>query len=167
VKPRGCGDFLKNMEQEKRVKKLNKDALKKVLIGLAIFVVAVLVFGAGVKVGTMKARFSYRWADNYHKNFAGPRGGLLGDWQRFPAGDFISGHGVFGEIIEMKDNGFVIKDRENAEKIIVTGEKTMIVKGREKIKEGLRVGDRVVVIGSPNEEGQIEAKLIRVFRDDG
>lgn len=153
------------MNEEKNNKKFfqNRDVLKWVIIGLAGFVVLVLVFGAGVKVGTLKARYSYRWADNYHKNFAGPRGGFLGDWQRFPAGDFISGHGAFGEIIEMKDNGFVIKGRENVEKVIVTDEETTITKGRETIKDGLKVGDRVVIIGTPNEEGQIEAKLIRVF----
>src|SRR3989344_8606126 len=132
-----------------QVKKLfrNRDVLKWVIIGLAGFVVLVLVFGAGVKVGTFKARYSYRWADNYHKNFAGPRGGFLGDWQKFPAGDFISGHGAFGEIIEIKDNGFVIKGRENVEKVIIIDEDTTITKGREAIKSWLKVGDRVVIIG--------------------
>ena len=148
-----------------QVKKIfqNRDVFKWVIIGLASFVVLVLVFGAGVKVGTLKARYSYRWADNYHKNFAGPRGGFLGDWQRFPAGDFIGGHGAFGEIIEIKYNGFVIKGRENVEKVVITSEDTAITKGRETIKDGLKVGDRVVIIGTPNDEGQIEAKLIRVF----
>jgi hypothetical protein len=140
--------------------------LKWVIVGLAGFVVLILVFGAGVKVGTLKAQYSYRWADNYHKNFAGPRGGFFGDWQRFPAEDFIGGHGAFGEIIEMKDNGFVIKGPENAEKVVITNQNTTIVKGRETIKDGLKVGDRVVIIGSPNDEGQIEAKLIRIFAED-
>jgi len=153
---------------EEKIKKIfqNRDALKWVIIGLGCFVILVLVFGAGVKVGALKARYSYRWADNYHKNFAGPRGGFVDDWRRFPAGDFIGGHGAFGEIIEIKDNGFVIKGRENVEKVIVTDENTTITKGRETIKDGLKIGDRVVIIGSPNEEGQIEAKLIRVFDEE-
>jgi hypothetical protein len=154
----------------------NPDFLKRVIIGLAGFVILILAFGAGVKVGTLKARYSYRWADNYHKNFAGPRGGFFGDWRRFPAGDFIGGHGTFGEIIEMKDNGFVIKGQENVEKVIIVNQGTSIIKGREPIsakggaasagKDGLKVGDRLVVIGSPNEEGQIEAKFIRIFGED-
>ena len=156
------------MNEEKNNKKFfqNPDKLKWAIIGLAGFVVLILVFGAGVKVGTLKARYSYRWAENYHKNFAGPRGGFLGDWQRFPAGDFISGHGAFGEIIVMKDNGFVIKSRENVEKVIITAEDTTITKGQETIKDGLKVGDRVVIIGSPDEQGQIEAKLIRLFNGE-
>lgn len=144
----------------------NRDVLKGLIIGLLGFVILLLVFGTGVKVGALKARYSYRWADNYHKNFAGPRAGFFADWQRFPAGDFISGHGAFGEIIEIKDNGFVINGRENVEKVVITKQETTILKGREAIKDGLKVGDRVVIIGSPNEEGQIEAKLIRVFGEN-
>jgi len=66
----------------------------------------------------------------------------------------------------MKDNGFVIKSRENVEKVIITAEDTTITKGQETIKDGLKVGDRVVIIGSPDEQGQIEAKLIRLFNGE-
>jgi len=146
---------------------INKDVLKWVIIGLAGFVVVGLIFGAGMFVGGLKAKFSYRWAESYHQNFAGPRGGFIGNWQKaLPMpGDFIEGHGAFGEIIELQDAGFVIKGRGDVEKIIVTAEDTVVTKGRETVKNGLKVGDSVVVIGSPNEEGQIEAKLIRVFPD--
>lgn len=156
------------MGEEKNIKKIfqNPDVLKWITIGLVGFIFIILVFGAGVKVGTLKARYSYQWADNYHKNFAGPRGGFLGDWRRFPAGDFISGHGAFGEIIELNNSGFVIKGREDVEKVVITNQDTTVTKGRETIKDGLKVGDQVVIIGSPNEEGQIEAKFIRVFNED-
>ena len=41
-------------------------------------------------------------------------------------------------------------------------------KGRETVKkEDLKVGDWVVIIGSPNEKGQIEARLIRLFNKGG
>ena len=150
-------------------KKINRDVLKWIIIGLAAFVIVVLIFGAGMFVGGMKAKFSYRWAESYHKNFAGPKGGFFGDWRRMPPlpGDFIEGHGAFGEIIEFKDNGFVIKGRGDIEKIVVITEDTVIKKGMETVKDGLKVGDRVTIIGSPNEEGQIEAKLIRVFNEEG
>lgn len=153
------------MSEEKHNKKLfrNPDVLKWVIIGLVGFIVIILIFGAGVKVGTLKARYSYRWADNYHTNFAGPRGGFLGDWRKFPAGDFIGGHGVFGEIIELNDSGFVVKGRGDIEKVVVTTGDTVVKKGRETAEDGFKVGDRVTIIGSPNEEGQIEAKLIRIF----
>ena len=63
---------------EEKIKKIfqNHDVLKWVIIGLAGFVVLILVFGAGMRIGTLKARYSYRWAENYQKNFAGPRDGF-------------------------------------------------------------------------------------------
>ena len=164
------------MNEEKTIKKFfsalggsafgghNRDVLKWVIIGLAGFVILVMVFGAGVKVGTVKARYSYRWADNYHKNFAGPRGGFLGDWQRFPAGDFISGHGVFGSIIKIDGNTIITKGKDDVEKTVLVSENTLIQKGRETVKlSDLKPDESVVIIGSPNEEGRIEAKFIRVL----
>ena len=144
-------------------KKINSDALKWVIAGLIGFIVLFLTFGAGVKVGALKARYSYKWAENYHKNFGGPKSGFINNWRRFPVGDFINGHGSFGEIIEIKDSSFVIKGRENIEKVVIINKDTVITKSRETIKDGLKVGDNVVIIGSPNEAGQIEAKLIRIF----
>ncbi len=157
------------MNEEKQYnKKINHDTLKWVVIALVGFAVVVLIFGAGMVVGGMKAKFSYRWAESYHKNFAGPRGGFFGDWQKMPPmpGEFIEGHGAFGEIIELKDNGFVIKGRGDVEKIVIITEDTVIKRGMETVKDSLGVGNGVVIIGSPNEEGQIEAKLIRVFNGE-
>jgi len=152
------------MNQESSFK--NLDFLKWLIAGLVFFIIILVAFGAGIKVGTIKARYSYQWAENYHRNFAKPRNGFWQGWQNFPAGDFIGGHGTFGEIIEIKNNSFVIKDQENIEKVIITKENTIIVKGRKKIKNGLKIGDQIMVIGSPNEDGQIEAKFIRLFPDD-
>jgi len=154
------------MEEEKNQnKKLNhSDILKWIIVGLAIFVVVILIFGAGVFVGTMKTRFSYRWAEQYHRNFAGPKMGFFGNWRMPPFGDFIESHGVFGEIIKINENDLVIKGRENVERVVVVNEKTVIKEGFKDIKfSDLKVGQMVVVIGSPNDYGQIEAKIIRVF----
>ena len=157
------------MEQEKIIKKINKDVLKKIIIGLAVFVVVVLIFGAGLFVGGMKARFSYRWAENYHRNFGGPQAGFFGDWRKFPTppGDFIESRGTFGEIIKINDADFVVKGRGDVEKVVLVTGKTIIEEGRKMVKiNELKIGDNVVIIGSPNEQGQIEAKLIRVFDGD-
>jgi len=155
------------MEEEKQVsKKSSRDILKGIIIGLAVFVVIVLIFGAGIFVGGMKAKFSYRWAESYHENFAGPRGGFLGDWRQLPPfpGDFIESHGTFGQIIKIEGNTLIIKGRGDVEKVVLVTEKTIIQSGRKDIKIlDLKVDDQVVIIGSPNEQGQIEAKLIRVF----
>jgi hypothetical protein len=151
------------MEQEQK-NQTKKDILKWILIGLGVFIIAALIFKAGMFVGAMKANFSFRWAEQYHKNFAGPRAGFFGDWRMPPFGDFIEGHGTFGEIIKIEGNNLVVKGRENIEKIVLVNEKTVIKSGFKDIKiSDLKVGDMIVIIGSPNEQGQIEAKLIRVF----
>jgi len=146
---------------------MNKDILKWIIVSLTGFAVIVLIFGAGMVVGGMKAQFSYRWTESYHKNFAGPRNGFLNDWRNnlFFPGDFIEGHGAFGEIIELEEDGFVIKGRGGIEKLIMITQDTTIKKGKRIKEDSLKVGDNIVVIGSPNEEGQIEASLIRLFNE--
>lgn len=146
----------------------NQDILKGIIVGLLGFVAVVLIFSVGMHVGGSRAKYSYSWAESYHTNFAGPRSGFLGNWRAFPQGDFISGHGAFGGIIELNDTGFVIQGRGDVEKVIIITNDTIIKRGRETmaVEVGLQVGDKVTVIGSPNDEGQIEAKLIRIF-DDG
>ncbi len=143
-----------------------KDIFKWVIIGLLGVIAVFLVLAIGIKIGEKKARFFYHCAENYHRMFAGPRGGFFGDWRNFPDKEFIQAHGNFGEIIETKENELVIKGRD-VEKVILITKKTIIQKRRENIKkEDLKVGNFVVVIGSPNEEGKIEAKIIRVFEKE-
>ena len=63
---------------------------------LLALIVFLLVFGAGMFVGEKKARFSYRWGENYQRNFAGPRGGFFGNFGREEG--LINAHGAFGQI---------------------------------------------------------------------
>jgi len=165
--------------------KIKRDTLKRIIIGLAGLAVVILIFGAGIFIGEMKARFSYRWAENYHQNFAGPRGGFFGDVSG-QGQDFIEAHGTFGQIIKIDPSAssgqapsassgqapsassgqatLIIKGRDNVEKIILLKQDTTIRSPRETVKPSdLKVGDYVVVIGEPNISGQIEAKFIRIM----
>lgn len=153
------------MNEEKQSTKAKNDVLKRVLIILIGLIVICLIFGAGMFVGEMKTRFSCQWAENYHKNFAGPKKGFFNEWRNMlPSPEnFVQGHGIIGEIIEIKDNGFVIKGIDEMEKLVITSKDTLIKKGTETIQDSLEVGQLVVIIGSPNSEGQIEAKLIRLI----
>jgi hypothetical protein len=50
------------------------------------------------------------------------------------------------------------------EKIINISKTTNIkISDKDSSIDKLKVGDRIMVIGDPNEQGQIDAKLIRVF----
>lgn len=133
-----------------------------VIIGLAVFC---FIFNIGMFIGFRKASFSYKWGENYHRNFAGPRQGFLRDFGRdFGGQDFIESHGVIGQIIKIEDSELVIKGPNDVEKVVLVKDKTVINRFRETIKvSDLKVDDQIVVIGEPNEAGQIEAKLIRLL----
>jgi len=118
---------------------------QNLILALAIIILVLAAFQAGIMVGFKKANFSNRWADNYNQNFA-------------------AAHGVFGQLIKVDGSNLVIKGQDNLEKIVVTGTSTSIVEFRNAIKLGdLKINDNVVVIGEPNDLGQIDAKLIRVM----
>ncbi len=134
-----------------------------VIVALSIAAIAVLflTFGAGMYVGFHKARFSYQWGENYHKNFGGPRGGLFRD---FGGKDLIDANGVAGQIMKIDGSTLVIKGRDNVEKIVVVKSDAIVKRLNETVKlSGLKVDDLIVVIGEPNDQGQIEAKFLRIM----
>ena len=129
--------------------------------------VLALVFGAGLGIGYRKAGFSYQWGDNYHKMFGGPREGFMRQMPPAPfriEDDFINPHGTTGSVIKVDGNNLIIKGNDNVEKTILVSDKTIIRSGRQNIKVAdLKVGDLTVTIGQPNDQGQIDASLIRIF----
>jgi len=134
--------------------------LNKLLIVLATIVVLFFVFSLGVFVGHEKGKFSRNWGENYYNNIMGPgRPGMM-DFNR---PDF-NAHGGLGQIIKIDGNNLIIKDQASVEKIILVTGKTIITKNNQNIKiTDLKVDDKIVVIGGPNDQGQIEPKLIRVL----
>ncbi len=154
-----------NQDQDKQIKQIShSDILKWIITGVICFILIVIALGIGIRIGTEKAGFSYRWADNYHKNFGGPKEGFIDNWREFPAGDFIEAHGSFGKIIKIDGNTIIIQGRGNIENTILIKDDTVIKSIKGDMKQiDLKVDDFIIVIGSPNDSGQIEAKLIRVL----
>ncbi len=135
--------------------------LRGLIFGIAIFIILFFVFSLGVFVGTKKADFSFRWADEYHRNFAGPQGGFFGDFIGIDR-EFTSSNGAFGQVIKISDGSITVQGGDNIEKIILVSDKTSVVSPKKNIKlSDLKVGDSIVVIGEPNASGQIQAELIR------
>jgi len=135
----------------------------KLLIVLAVIVVLVFVFSFGVFVGHEKGRFSRNWGENYYGNIMG-RGGRGG----FSMMDFdrpgFNAHSGLGQIIKIDGNSLIIKDQANIEKTILVTDKTTIIRDRQNIAiADLNVDDKIIVIGRPNDQGQIEPTLIRVL----
>jgi hypothetical protein len=158
------------------------------LIALGGLIVLALTFNLGVFVGYSKANFSQRWGDNYRRNFGGPTEGFglnnrMMSGRRFdqrlgmmplPSGpDFVNAHGTTGVVIQVNQvatgtpqatSTIVIKGNDGVEKTVLIDAKTSILKDRQNVPvNNVAVDDTAVVIGQPNNAGQIEAKLIRIF----
>ncbi len=140
--------------------------LKSKILAVAIcvaFVLALLVgtFSLGVMVGYHKARYSYAWGENYHRNFGGHRRGFMGDMD---GGDLIDAHGTAGQIVRIDGSTMVVAGSDNTEKIVVLKADTLVRKFRDTVTiKDLKPDDYVVVIGEPTNDGQLIAKLIRIL----
>jgi len=134
---------------------------KGLIVGIISFIILLAVFQLGVFVGYRKANFSFSWGDNYHRTFGGPPGGFLRD---FKGEDFISSHGGAGIIAIIDGNDLIVRDQNGVEKNFVVTQDTAIKRGIADLSlTDLKTDDRVVIIGSPQADGTIEAKIIRVF----
>lgn len=143
---------------------------RTVLTAVGIIAIALFIFQIGVFVGYKKASFSFGWSANYHRNFGGPE--QKGFMARLPFppelrdNEFLNPHGIVGTILKIDGNTtIIIKGKDNAEKVIIIPENISIFDRKEDIKiSDLKIDDEIMVIGSPNRQGQIEAKFIRIFR---
>ncbi len=137
----------------------------RILCVIGIVLVALLIFAAGVTVGFHKADFGRAWEENYDQNFgmghradAGPVG-QTGIMDYFP-----TAHGATGKIIKIELPNIIVQDKDNTEKTVSIGSDTTIQEGRTTaVATDLKVDDFVVSIGTPDNNGVIEAKFIRVI----
>jgi hypothetical protein len=140
-------------------KVLESKVVVKVLYGIGIFIIAMLIFSAGITVGFHKASFGHAWGENYERNF-----GMMPNRPMFGGDNFPNAHGAIGKIIKIELPTIIVQDRDNTEKVILIKSDTQIQKLKENITiNDLKMDDFIVVIGTPNEQGQIEAKLIRIM----
>ena len=149
------------MEKIKETLKSTKFAKVFYLVGIVL--VVLIIFQAGVFVGFKKASFSNRWGENYKQTFGGQHRGMMGEMMGFGS-DYVNSHGATGKIIKLELPKIIMLGSDNVEKSIVTNSDTLVRSFRDEIKTtDLKVDDYLVVIGSPNSAGEIEAKLIRVL----
>jgi hypothetical protein len=152
-------------------------ASKIAALAVGAFILALVSFAGGVAIGFHKARFSYKFGENYERNFVGgpfqgPNGmmeehGPQGMMGNFEGRGFRNGHGIAGSVISISNNTIVIKDRNGQENTITVGDTTLIKRGQDTIKiNDLKNNEQIVVMGQPGDNGTVSADLIRVF-DNG
>ncbi|MEI8061684.1 MAG: hypothetical protein WCG97_00100 [bacterium] len=149
--------------------------IRKVLKVCVVILAALVIFQAGQFVGLKRAEFSFRMADNYYNNFGSrlDHRSMMGGVGQGPSilgrnmmggGDFTESHGASGKIIRINLPTVTVSTPENIEKTILINKETVIREFRDSIKAtDLKVDDIVVVIGDPTDQGQVEAKFIRVM----
>ena len=153
---------MNNQDIKKNIKKVVES--KKFKIALSVFgglIIAMLIFQAGIFVGFHRAIFGRDWDKNYSSNFGGMRPGpsmIGGMYDRLP-----NAHGAIGRIIKADLPTIIVLDKDETEKVVLVNDDTIIrsLDGSNNTAS-LKIDSYVVVIGSPNESGQIEAKFIRI-----
>jgi hypothetical protein len=142
---------------------LNKTPHSKIFklatVLLAELLLLIGAFWLGVNVGFKKAGFTYSWSQNYPNNFGGPKMMMPPP----PGNAFFNPHGLDGIILSADKNTLAIKDEDNTEKTVIVSSQTSIRLNFQNLQfADLKTGEEVIIIGEPNPQGQIEAKLIRV-----
>jgi|SRR3989338_358860 len=136
-------------------------SFRGILVGIGVAIIALLIFQAGMFVGYRKAAFAYRFGDNYYRAF--DHRGSKAFRESFP-GKFMDVNGAAGTIVSIDLPTFVVVGPDEVEKVILIGDKTRIRHFDQEVEpSNLKVDDFTVILGSPNESSQIEAKLIRVL----
>jgi len=131
----------------------------RILGGIGIVIVVLLIFSAGVTVGFHKASFGRAWGENYARNF-----GMMPNRQMFGRDNFPNASGAIGKIIKIELPTIIVQSKDNTEKVVLIKDDTKIQEMMSVVKaSNLAIDDYVVIIGSPNKQGQIEAKLIRIM----
>lgn len=142
---------------------IQSQTFKGIIIGFVLTIIGLIVFQAGIVVGEKRATFGHRFGDNFERNFRAPEEGMMFP-KFFGEGPMPSGHGAVGQIVSISLPNVVVAGPDNLEKVIVIGADTHIREFQlELTVDDLEVGDHIVTFGEPNEEGQIEAKLVRML----
>ena len=124
-------------------------------IGLVLFFVLFILactFLFGVVVGTHRAGWPGPWRSHLWEQPLGPR--------------WFGGHGALGVVEKVEGDAITISGRGGESRVIMVVEETVIERHRERITlEDIEVGDHLIAIGSPDDEGWIIARVIRVFAE--
>lgn len=130
-------------------------------------VLALLVFQAGVAVGYKKASFSRQLGNNFYRAFEGVpvQGDRFAPAKKFPsAGPIPGGHGAAGLVVSVGSSSLIVAGPDNIEKVISIKGDTEVRRFRDlATSSDIRLEDFVVVLGSPDDAGQINARLIRIL----
>jgi len=134
----------------------------KIITILSIILIALIIFSAGIFVGYYKATFSHDLDDVYRQGFNSPNS----PFEPFMQGsDDVNPHGIVGQIVSTNlPLSIMIKGGKNAEQIVTLAPETTVrIFHTLATTSDIRVGEQAIVIGTPNDKGEIQASFIRII----
>ena len=141
---------------------LESKKIRAILVILGGLIVLFVVFGLGMAVGYDRAGFAAGFDRNYYRIFfGGAPGGPMGMMAPPMPG---ATHGVVGAVIDVGTSTISVTDEKNNEQSIVISSGTVIRDGdTDGAIADVAVGDQIAVIGEPDNNGQIEARFVRIL----
>jgi hypothetical protein len=140
---------------------IRSSTAKRLVAAVAVILVIVVVFSAGVAVGYHRGVYLFQWNERYLRGFADPRS-IFAPFERMP--DSANSHGVVGKIVSVSLPSLMIQGKDSAEQVVAISATTTIRAFRDATStSALKVGANVIVIGLPDKNGTIDAEFIRVM----
>ncbi len=134
----------------------------KIIGALGIAVVVLIIFQAGFYVGYHNNSFRDRWDNRYSRELKDPRSPFAPFMMR--GAEVINPHGAFGQIISKNLPRLMVQGPNRAEEVVLIHDKTIIRKFKNLgSTSDLVIGEEIIAIGEPNDNGEIEANLIRIM----
>ncbi len=133
---------------------------KKVLAALGVTLLCLIAFQAGSAFGFHRAIVAFKYDDRFDGRYGmhSKRGPFGDPGERLPGA-----HGTAGRVLSVDMPTVLIEDRD-MERIVRFATGTEIREGRERAESGaISVDDFIVVIGNPNDKGEVEAKFVRIL----
>jgi len=126
-----------------------------------ILIILVVVAAAGGFAGGMKYQEGKQKSNS--RQFAGSQLGVrMGGNNGGGNGSQVGFRPVSGEITGSDDKSITVKLQDGSSKIVLLAESTEFLKSLSGSKGDLKVGDKVVVIGSDNPDGSVTAQNVQI-----
>ena len=139
-------------EEEKTLKNKKSNVLPVVIITLVIS--GTLGFFGGMKYQQGKTTARFAGFNNDRGQFMQRNGG--------PSGNGANFQPVNGEIINSEDTSITVRLQDGSSKIVLLSDSTSINKAESGLKEDLKTGEKVMVIGTSNSDGSVSAQSIQL-----